>query len=48
MIPFILIQFDPETLKPMAVFPNGSNDEETAKLQEIADKMLAAIQDDNK
>lgn len=48
MIPSLLIQFDPETLKPVTILPNGSNDEETEKLQKIADKMLQAMEKDDK
>ncbi len=41
--PSLLIQFDPDTWTP-TVFINGETDEETAKLQEIADKMLRSIE----
>lgn len=47
MNPTIIIQFDPETWKPIAVFPNGCSNEETAKLCEIADKMLAKLEGNN-
>lgn len=41
--PTILIQFDRETWLPLATFPNGETDIETAKLLEIADMMLKAL-----
>lgn len=41
--PSLLIQFDGEKLTPSAVFFNGRTDEETAKLQEIAGKMMACL-----
>lgn len=44
MTPSIIIQCDPETLKPTAVFLNGDTDAETAKLKALADKMLAAVE----
>jgi hypothetical protein len=42
--PSLLIQFDPNTWTPAAIFPNGQTDQETARLQVIADKMLKNIE----
>lgn len=46
MNPSLLIQFDIETWMP-TVFLNGKNDDETAKLKDLASKMLAAIEVSN-
>lgn len=43
--PSLLIQFDPITWKPTAVFPNGRTDTETAMLDQIADKMIEATRE---
>lgn len=45
--PSLLIQFDSVTLTPIAVFPNGTTAEETTKLQDLADRMLKSIEEDN-
>lgn len=42
--PALLIQYDPETWTPTAIFCMGRTDEETAKIQEIADIMLSRIE----
>lgn len=42
--PSILIQFDPQTWTP-TVFINGQTDRETAKLREIADRMIEAVKE---
>jgi hypothetical protein len=41
--PSITIMFDPETRIPKAVLINGRTDLQTAKLREIADRMVGAI-----
>lgn len=43
--PTILIQFNPETWTPTAIFYNGATDTETARMREIADMMLKALPD---
>jgi hypothetical protein len=45
-VPFILIQYDPETRTPMAVFPNGRTAEETRKLTDLASRMIEAVMDE--
>lgn len=44
--PSILIQFDPNSFRPLLVLPVADTDVEAAKLRELADKMLAAIAED--
>ena len=43
--PTVTINFNPITLKPSMILPNGNTDTETAKILELVDKMLAAIED---
>lgn len=43
--PTILIQFNPETLTPTAIFYNGVTETQTAKLREIANMMLVGLSD---
>ena len=43
--PAVLIEFDHETWAPTAIFPNGRTDQETAKLREIADRMVEAVKE---
>jgi len=40
--PFLMIDFDPLTWTPTAIFSNGRTDEETATIQGIADRMIKA------
>ena len=42
--PSLLIQYDPATWKPTAVLLNGETDIETAKLQEMVDRMLRNVE----
>lgn len=42
--PSLTIEFNPETWTPTA-YLNGATDIETARLKEIADKMLEAIRE---
>lgn len=44
--PSLLIQFDPTTWAPTKILFNGETDQLTAKLQEIADRMIEAIRED--
>lgn len=48
MSPSFIIVFDSERWKPTAVIVNGKTDIETAKLQEIANKLLRAVEEDDK
>jgi hypothetical protein len=43
--PTILIQFDPETWMPTAIFYNGMTDKQTDTLREIADRMIGTIRE---
>lgn len=43
--PIILFSFDATTFQLTSIFPFGDTDQVTAKLRELADKMLAAIED---
>ena len=42
--PSLLIQYDPTTWKPTAIFYNGATDTETALLQEVIAPMLRNIE----
>jgi len=44
----LLITFDPDTLTPANVYPSGNTDQETVRLKEIADRMIAAIKEKEK
>lgn len=46
-IPFLLIQFDFKTWNPTEIFLHGNNDEETARLKQIADKIKAVAKGSN-
>jgi len=45
--PSITILFDPEARVSEKVFINGQTDQQTAKLMELADRMVAAIKEGN-
>jgi len=41
--PSLLIEFNPDTWTPTAVFPNAQTDKEAAKLKVIADEIIKAV-----
>lgn len=43
--PSLLIQYDPLTWKPTAIFSIGRDDTETATIKGIAERMLASIEE---
>lgn len=44
--PSLIIHFDFETWKPTEIFLHGNNDEETAKIQEFAEKIVKVISEE--
>ena len=43
--PTLLIQFDAVTWTPTVILLNGETDQQTAKLQEMVDRMVEAIKE---